>query len=501
MPMWIRQCELDAAAEPVSPMPTRIASNEEFIPPPQSPAQKEFEARVAELTERHARKLGVDRRHFLRTGSGMATALLALNQVFGECYEVEPEECQDPEAFEERWPKEQFIFDMQTHHVDISTRWYEETPAGRAAMSFFRLLRRGRDNQDTLEQLNRAHYVKEIFGDSDTVMAVISGVPSRNWNENPLPPDQMVATREYVNRLAGSQRVLSHGLLRPNLGQPELAEMERQVRLLRIDAWKMYTGAELGEQPWRMDDERVAYPFWEKSRQLGIRNLCVHKGLPLGIFNERACRPDDLERAALDFPDLNFIVYHSGFRGTGWAARGTGERVQDPANRDPQEIPWISDILRILRRNPQIRNIYFELGSTFAQLSLFNPIQCQHMLGQMLQTAGPERILWGTDCIWNGSPQSQIVRMRRLRISDELRERYGYPELTDAIKDQILGLNAARLFDIDPAARRQAIRSDRLSQLREEYRHDPQPSHTQYGWVWVDQPGEDGEPTVPVGQG
>ena len=60
-------------------------------------------------------------------------------------------------------------------------------------------------------------------------MAIISGVPTRNWDKNPLPPDQMVATRKYVNDLAGSQRVLSHGLLRPNLGKKELDEMERQV--------------------------------------------------------------------------------------------------------------------------------------------------------------------------------------------------------------------------------------------------------------------------------
>ena len=61
---------------------------------------------------------------------------------------------------------------------------------------------------------------RKLFGDSDTVMAVISGVPSRDWDKNPLPPDQMVATRKFVNDLAGSQRVLSHGLLRPE-SRPE----------------------------------------------------------------------------------------------------------------------------------------------------------------------------------------------------------------------------------------------------------------------------------------
>ena len=86
--MWVRQCDLDAHAEAPSPIPTRIASNEEFIPPPQTPQQKEYEARVREISERAARLQGRSRREFLRTGSGMAAALLALNQVFGDCYDV-----------------------------------------------------------------------------------------------------------------------------------------------------------------------------------------------------------------------------------------------------------------------------------------------------------------------------------------------------------------------------------------------------------------------------
>jgi predicted TIM-barrel fold metal-dependent hydrolase len=494
--MWVRQCELDAQAEAALPIPARIASNEEFIPPAQSPQQKEYEARVKEISERAARRQGLDRRTFLRTGSGMAAALMALNQVFGNVYDVDAAEVEDQKAFQEKWPKDQFIFDVQTHHVDVSSKWYDDTPDGKAAVRFFRMLRPRIKIEETMDALNRAHYVKEVFGDSDTVMAIISGVPSREWNKNPLPPDQMVATRKYVNDLAGSQRVLSHGLLRPNMGPKELEEMERQVKVLKIDAWKMYTGAELGEKPWFMDDEKVAYPFWERTRKLGIKNLCVHKGLPLGFFNEKACQPLDLEKAAKDWPDLNFIVYHSGYRGMGPLGGGTGEKVVDPKTDDPQEIPWISDIIRILKKNPQIKNIYFELGSTFQQTSARDPIQCLHMLGQMIQVAGADHILWGTDSIWGGSPQSQIERLRRLKMTDELMQKYKYPALTEEIKNQIFGLNAAKLLGIDPKAKRQAIKADKLTQLKEEYRQNPQPSNTQYGWVWV----EDGhEPTIPVG--
>jgi predicted TIM-barrel fold metal-dependent hydrolase len=495
--MWIRQCDLDADNPAPAPIPARIASNEEFVPPAQSREQKAYEERLAEISERSARRQGLDRRTFLRTGSGMAAALLALNDVFGRCYDVAAAEADDQKAFEEKWPKNQFVFDVQTHHVDISQKWYDTTPDGKIVKSFFTQLRPGaRSEKEALEQLNRAHYVKEVFGDSDTVMAIISGVPSREWDKNPLPPDQMVATRAFVNEIAGSRRVLSHGLLRPNLGPREFDEMERQVKELKIDAWKMYTGAELGEKAWFLDDEKVAYPFWERTKKLGIKNLCVHKGLPLMAFNEKACTPFDLEKAAKDWPDLNFIVYHSGFRGFGWIGLGTGERVTDAKKDDPQEIPWISDILRILKRNPQIKNIYFELGSTFAMTSAADPNMCLHMLGQMIQTAGSDHILWGTDSIWNGSPQSQIERMRRLTMKEELIDKYHYPELTAEIKNQILGLNAAKVLGVDVQAELKKIKTDKLTQIRDEFRRQPSPSNTQYGWIWMD----DGKaPTVPVG--
>jgi len=250
----------------------------------------------------------------------------------------------------------------------------------------------------------------------------------------------------------------------------------------------MYTGAEIGESAWWLDDEKVAYPFWEKTEQLGIKNICVHKGLPLGVFNEEHCQPRDVVRAARDWPGLNFIIYHSGLRSLSTLV----------AEKDPQEIPWISDLLRDLRGAPAVKNVYFELGSTFNQLSAFAPVTCMHMLGQMVQVVGADHILWGTDSIWSGSPQSQIERMRRLTIKDELVDKFGYAELTAEVKDQILGLTAAKLFSIDVAAQREAIVHDRFTMLRRDYLKDPHPSFTQYGWVWEDAEGR--QPHTNFGQ-
>src|ERR1051325_1149633 len=193
--MWKRDCDLDT--DPL-PIPSRIASNEEFIPPEQSPQQSEYEVRLCALADAAAQGQGLSRRDFLRTGSGLAAAMFALNQVFGNCYDVSAAEVQNQDAFNERWPKEQFIFDVQTHHVDVSRRWYEESDEGRRVASFLRLFRPlAGSTRASMEALNRAHYVKEMFGDSDTVMAIISGVPTRDWNKNPLPPDQMSATRRH----------------------------------------------------------------------------------------------------------------------------------------------------------------------------------------------------------------------------------------------------------------------------------------------------------------
>lgn len=477
--MWIRKCYLDDESDLQSPIPLQICSNEEFIPPAQTEKQKEVGYRLREMAHQCAKRLGMTRRQFLQTSCGMAAALLCYNDVFGKVYEVDPIEALDPAASVERWPKTEFIFDNQTHHIDVESGWFHRTEAGRQAAAF---LRRFRPNEQTteeaLEALNQAHYVKELFFDSDTLMAIISGVPSSEWNENILPPDKMVKTRDDINRWAKSQRMLSHGLLRPNRGPAEFEEMERQVKVLKINSWKMYPGAEINRGAWWLDDEKVAYPFWERTRKLGVKNLCIHKGLPLGLFNEEHCHPRDVEKAARDFPDLNFIIYHSGFHPTA--------RVSEKHRSDPQYIPWISELIEIVRRN-NLQNVYFELGSTWNILSSIRPEMAMHLFGQLLNLPGGEdHIIWGTDSIWNGSPQSQIERFRRFQIRDDIAEKYGYKKLTPEIKAKVFGLNAARLYKIDVKAKRNAIVTDHIAQLKEDYLTHPQPSNTEFGWVWVD---------------
>lgn len=481
--MWKRQCFTDEEKPIQSPIPTEICSNEEFIPPAQTDDLKRWERRIEQMAGECSKKLGLSRRRFLQTTGGMAVAMLAYNEIFGRTYEVDPIEALDPAAYAEKWPKNEFIFDNQTHHIDVESKWFETTEAGKEAAAFLRRFRpQANSTAESLAQLNQSHYIKELFLDSDTMMAIISGVPTSSWKENILPPDQMVATRNAINAMAGkTQRMLSHGLLRPNMGKSEFEEMERQVKKLKIDSWKMYPGSKVGVGPYWLDDEKGTFPFWERSLKLGIKNICIHKGLPLGLFNEEQCHPKDIEGAAKHFPQINFIIYHSAWHPTAQSARRT-----EGVAANPQYIPWCSELIEIVKRS-NLRNVYFELGSTWNGMSTGNGVQAMHLLGQVMNLPGGEdRIIWGTDSIWGGSPQSQIERFRRFQIRDDIAEKFGYKKLTPEIKAKIFGLNAARLYNIDLKAKRQAIQTDRISELKEEYLEAPRPSNTQFGWVWRD---------------
>ena len=110
-------------------------------------------------------------------------------------------------------------------------------------------------------------------------------------------------------------------------------------------------------------------------------------------------------------------------------------------------------------------NVYAELGSTWFVL-VRRPREAAHVLGKLLLAVGEDNVLWGSDSIWYGSPQPLIDAFRAFQIPQELRERHGYPELTPRIKEKILGLNAARVYGIDPEAARQRAATDDLAWVK-----------------------------------
>jgi hypothetical protein len=218
----------------------------------------------------------------------------------------------------------------------------------------------------------------------------------------------------------------------------------------------------------------------ETARRLGVRTVCLHKGLPLQAGpDEDAWHPRDLARAAADFPDLTFIIYHAGFRSL---ASGL-EAARDGFQRTDR-IDWVSDLCEMRRRNPKLTNVYAELGSTFGMTVITAPVLCGHVLGMLIRDLGADHVVWGTDSIWWGSPRWQIEALRRFVMPEPLMARFGYAPLTPDVKAAILGLNAARLFGVDPAAHRQPVPHDYVSRLKAAYLEEgPEPSLARYGWV------------------
>lgn len=471
--MWMRKNRKDAMTGCYTPIPTQIVSNEEFEPMPQSADQRRLEGRINELADVYAQRLGMSRRAFLQSSAGMAAAFLAMNEVFGPVFRVAEAEVLDKDAMREMWPKKEFILDLQTHHVKDSMPGPTvfRTLTGRFGLN--PALVGVTPARDSLHRLN---YVKEIFFDSDTVMACISGAAFGPKKDYVLPSEEMVATRDAVNQAAGSRRMLSHGIGTP-ADADWLDDAERQVKELKIDAWKFYTGDPV--LPWRHDDEELAYPFYERTLKLGVTNICTHKGLPLPGPGKDFFRPDDILKAARDWPQLNFIVFHSGMKHMMTTVPPGETGIDEDGN-----IPWTTEFCQQLSANPAVKNVYLELGAVFGHSVITHPDVCAHLLGQCIKAVGAERVLWGTDSIWWGSPQWQIEALRRFQIPEKLQDRHGYKAITDRDRELIFGLNSARLFGIDVGSQRQAIPGDALSQMKAAYQEaGPEPSHTQYGWI------------------
>src|SRR2546423_2130784 len=118
--MWIRKAQRDMKKGVDSPMPTQVVSNEEFEPRPQTEKQKQVEHLIGELSEVRAKKLGIERRDFMRTSMGLATCFLASNMAYGKNYwEVDEAETWEAAAIDEKWPKgEYFIIDVQAHFTN-----------------------------------------------------------------------------------------------------------------------------------------------------------------------------------------------------------------------------------------------------------------------------------------------------------------------------------------------------------------------------------------------
>ena len=464
--------------EPELRLPIKIdsTSNGEYAPRPVGRTLTRARELAARRIADNARRVGQSRRRFLAGVCGAATTLLTLNQAFaargntGGGFRVPAEGAFDPEAATAALGGEEFIFDAQTHMVEPDAPW-RDGPAAGWARTFARWPQGRCGEPDPVDCYDRNHFVREVFLDSDTDMALLSFVPAPP-GQNPLSMAEAERARALVAELDGTDRLLLHTMVVPNWPPPEaqLAAMEEVAAEYPIAAWKTYTGWGPGGHGWRLDDPAVGLPFLEKARELGIRTVCIHKGLPFSNQDPAFATCDDIGPAAALYPDLTFVIYHSGYE---------AGRREGPFEGAPR---GVDTLVRSLRAHgiPPGANVYAELGSTW-RILMRDPTAAAHTLGKLLTSVGPDRVLWGTDSIWYGSPQDQIEAFRAFEIAEGLAERHGYPLLTPELKARVFGLNAATLFGIDAPEMRRRAGLDRVGVARRAYAEAPAPSLRTWG--------------------
>jgi predicted TIM-barrel fold metal-dependent hydrolase len=263
----------------------------------------------------------------------------------------------------------------------------------------------------TLEEMHEM-----VFVQAPTDMAMAQVVPVFDWFKDFFSPIkiQHAMAQKYPERVmfCGGADPLYRGV------DDALEQLEYQITELGAVSIKFYN-AHIGTS-WRCDDEKLAYPLYEKCRELGVNVLQFHKGLPFGLMNLEDLSPLDLQGAARDFPDLTFIIHHLA-------------------------LPYFDEAANIAGRFP---NVYLALSGNLGYY-MVAPRLVQKQIGQLLMEVGADKLLWGSEAALAGGPAPYLKAFMDFEVPEDLRTGYGYPQITREDKRKILGENFARLMGVD----------------------------------------------------
>jgi predicted TIM-barrel fold metal-dependent hydrolase len=460
------------------PIKLDATTNGEFAPIPLAPVHHRARRIAFESATKNARRLALARRAFLVSACGAATTLLGMNAAYAACgrrggyFELPDEAALDLELARSTLDRQEFVFDVQGHFVNPTGAWTRALPSTAQPLRFATdrasCSSSSAPGLASLRCLNSESFIRDVFLDSDTDLVVLSFVPSTRKGE-PLTIEEAAATVAIVERMEGTHRMLLHGRVNPNQ-EGDLDGMDELASRYRIAAWKTYTQWGPDGKGFFLDDD-AGLAFIEKARKLGIRTIAVHKGLPFGPQSYEHSTCADIGRVAKRYPDVKFLVYHSGF------VAGKAEGPYDPARTD-----GIDALVTSLRENnvKPGANVYAELGSTWRFL-MRDPDSAAHALGKLFRSVGEDNVLWGTDSIWYGSPQDQIQAFRTFQISGELAAKYGYPKITPALRAKVFGRNALKVYKIAEDVLKKHLAGDTVSRERVVYAERADPSFLTYG--------------------
>ena len=217
--------EKKSAPDVEAPLPVAFvpASNGETVPRKRTKRDRVAEETFARIADDNARRLGVSRREFVSGACGIATGLWVVNQLYG-CkggdgarYAVDAASTIDAARACEKLAggPDDFVFDVQTHHVNPAGKWREDDPALRAVVAGFPYSSCG--ETDPIACFGADHFIREIFVKSDTAVACLTGLPA-DPARDPLTTEDRAVTRDLVEKLSGSPRLLLHANVVPERG-------------------------------------------------------------------------------------------------------------------------------------------------------------------------------------------------------------------------------------------------------------------------------------------
>ena len=273
-----------------------------------------------------------------------------------------------------------------------------------------------------------------LFVESPVDMAIIHALPNLGFaREHVTDPDRAAAFRDRY-----PDRFRLYATVDTPATDAAIAQLERQVRDLGVDGLKLYPAFfyDNTAEGWRMDGADFATPLLEAARDLGIRNVAVHKALWLPPAPRSAFDVDDLDGALERFSDLNFFMVHAG-------------------------AAFLDRTAVLLARH---RNLHATLESVFAYAVVRPPVFAK-ILGTLLRACGADQLLFGSGTNLS-HPAPLVAAFDGYELPADLAAEHGFPQLTAEDRHKILGGNALRLHGIDAGTAGEVISGDEFALRR-----------------------------------
>ncbi|MGW0632108.1 amidohydrolase family protein [Streptomyces sp. NPDC002758] len=274
-----------------------------------------------------------------------------------------------------------------------------------------------------------------LFAESLTDFAIVHSLPNLGFTKGVVSElHRMAKLRETY-----SNRYLLYGWVNTLDLDQAIKDLEMQVNEIGIDGLKcfpslVYDGKHTG---WRMDDPKFAIPLFEAAHDLGIRNIAVHKALPMfGPTPLSFFKVDDLDVIMPRFPDINFYMIHAG-------------------------MGFLEETTTLMHRFP---NFHANLESTIGNV-VERPRVFAEVIGEMIYHGSADQIVYGSGCNLV-HPQPLLEAFAKFQMPEDLMEQRGYLQITDEMKAKILGLNVVRTHNLDASKILEGTKGDQFDQVR-----------------------------------